>query len=330
MSHVVLRRLLAVAVAVTVAALGLAVGPGCERKGSDRHAASQLLHSPKPVPPDVGRAASDPGVLVAAALRPWRDGARALGAHTFLGTHTLELREGSTVLEKLDEKTSLLAADDGALAVRYSNDRGYGRELYFRPATPQAGALIWVRPGFGKFHRRPPAEEDEPWRVADETFATLAADLELAQSGLGIEDGGAVTHLGRPARKIRLVRGKARSAPKEKRPERAWRETIVVDALAGELILDDATGALLDGRLDAAVTFERDGKRLTLQVSGTHAVADLGARIAPTWPADAESVDTPRRTTEFAERTELLDGLAAPPRKAPMPGEDDPDKEPKP
>lgn len=324
MTQVAVRRSVPwLGLVLCVGALATAPLAGCERsdEGPADPSASGLVHAARPVPPDVAGAAREPDALVRAVKRPWRDGARGLGAHTFLGTHLIELREGDQVIERIDEKTTLLAADDGALALRYANDRGYGRELFFRPPTADAAAVIWVRPGFGKFHRRPPAEDDEPWRVADETFATLAADLELYAPGLAIADGGAVTHLGRPARKVTLSLGAPRPAADQPRPERAWRRTVVVSALAGEVLLDEATGALLEGKLTATGSFERDGKKLTMTVTGTHAVADLGARVAPTFPADADAIDTPRRTTEFVERTELLDGLAPPPRRAPSKGE---------
>jgi hypothetical protein len=131
-----------------------------------------------------------------------------------------------------------------------------------------------------------------------------------------VSDGGATTVAGRPGHKIVLALGPARPHP-EALAERKWREGVVVQALSGEVVLDDATGAPLAGKLDAKVSFVREGHNYEMTLSASHSVKDVGGAVSITPPAAEESVDTPERSHDFEDREELLHGIAPPAKRGP-------------
>src|SRR5262249_12061639 len=201
------------------------------------------------------------------------------------------VEEGGTV-EDVEELAAVDQAANGDLHASYANSRDQGRELY---AT---GGTIWVRPRYGKFHRRPPVAPDEAARTADDIYGAFAADFDLVAAAADLREGGAASVAGRPARRGRLSRGGAAPA---RRGAAGWRAGAVVEALEGEAALDAATGALLEGKLSARVAFQRDGRSFELTLEAHHVVADVGGAIAIQPPGPEDSVATPGRSTEFAD-----------------------------
>jgi hypothetical protein len=254
--------------------------------------AKQRVEAAPPPPADPARALS-------AAL-----GQRAAGAYRFRGTSRLSVTEDGQAVEDLEEVAAVEQAANGDLHASYANSREQGRELY------RAGDAIWVRPRYGKFHHRPPVTPDEATRAAAETAGAFAADFELVAAAAEVREVGPTTVAGRPARKLTLARGTPRP-----RHTGTWRDGATVEALDGEVALDAATGALLEGKLAARIAFQRDGKSFALEVAATHSVTDVGGAVAIAPPGPEDSVATPGRSSELADREELLDGLAAPARR---------------
>jgi hypothetical protein len=297
--------------------LGTLGASGCGKRKSTAEVASPLLHAnTREDRVDVARAARDPDALRRALTRPHR--AATLGAHRFEATSRLRVTEAGTEVEALEVSESLEQAEGGAFHVLAHNSRDYGREAFFVPgsgADDKAGRL-WIRPGFGKFHHRAPAEPDEPARLLDETFASFGADFDVVAGAAAVSDAGATTVAGRPAHKITLALGKARPHA-ESLPERAWRQGVTVQALSGEVTLDDATGAPLAGQLAATVTFVREGHSYEMALEATHMVKDVGQAVAIAPPAAADSIDTPGRAHDFEDREDLLHGIAPPAKRGP-------------
>jgi hypothetical protein len=286
-------------------------GPACGRARRS-HGPNPLLTSAAPAAkPDPARAATDGDVLVATLERS--AAGAGLPALRLAGTAQVVMREGGAELERLDEDTLIERDDKGQFHARYHNSQDYGREVWF------AGGTLWIRPGVGKYHRRAPVLAEEPARLFDETWGTLAAQLELCAAALAPSDGGETQVAGRRARRVTLALGKARKRPPETLPQRAWRDTITVTSLSGELAIDAETGVLLQGKLAATIQYVRDGHSYEMQLASTHAVSDLGAAVTITPPGDADSVDTPARSHEFEERDELLHGIAPPGKRAAAP-----------
>ena len=247
---------------------------------------------------DATRAARDPDELA----RAFATSRRALGAHRLHGKSSLQVTEGATTVEDLYEEALVERAANGDLHASYENSRDQGREIV------SSGGLVWLRPHFGKFHRRPPVDPGEAERVADEISGSLAAAFDLVAGQCAPSDGGAVTVAGRPARRVRLAVGPPR--PRSLPGQGGWRDGARVESLDGEIQIDDATGAVLGGRLDAKVAFAQGRRALALAIRASEEASDLGGAVVVTPPGEADSVDTPGRTTDFDDREELLGGLA--------------------
>ena len=248
-----------------------------------------------PVKPTVEAMVATPALLVAAAAQP------PAGGFTMTGKARMALEEKAAVIESLDEETRLERTAAGVLHGVYGNSRDHGREFF------ADGTTLWIRPRFGKFHRRPLGGPDEAPRLVAETWGTLAAQLELVLAGCTLEHGG---------HRVTLARGDGKLAGA------GWREGARLESVSGVLELDD-DGVLVSGRLDAVVVFRRDGKPLTMRLFAEQSRGPAAAAV--TLPAEEDSAPTPVVSTEFADRAWLLSGIAPPPRKSPAPpGKDTP------
>ena len=284
-------------------------------RGGDRAAHDQ------PAPIDVARAATDPTELVRALVARHADATRGLGAHAVVTQATLRVHDVNAAagteptgeptgepLESLDEAARLEVAAGGAFHASTTNSRDDGRDTFFHDGT------LWLRPRSGKYHRREPASREEPARILDDAWGGFGAQVEVIAASIAVADRGAASVDGRAARRIALRLGTARARATEALPQRAWRDGLRVLALTGEVLLDAKTGVLLRGTLSARVAFERDGRSLELALGCKQELTGVGTAITITPPTDEDSVTTPGRSGEVAERARLLDGIAAPAR----------------
>ncbi len=297
--------------AIAMAIAGTAVVAGCRGGGGTRDEdLAGLVTTPaaKVAKIDIGPASRDSAELARALAQPWSTVATALGEHTVTIEHKLEVREGTTVLETLGETTTLVSAADGSYHATYANTADYGREvIYLAPTT-----TLYLRPRYARWHQRAPETLEEPATTRDQLVSVLAADFELVAHGAEISDKGAATEAGRGGRRLELKRApSARPAPKQALAQRDWRDGAIVEELTGEVVLDEQTATPLRGRLDAAIAFVREGKRLTMRLSVTQVVT-LTPAPAIAAPADDVVVATPERRREVDERNFLLQGIAPP------------------
>lgn len=246
--------------------------------------------------------------------RTWSDG---LGAHTFKGTSSVLVTENGTTVRELKDETSIEYSENGQYHAVLANSQDYGREVYF------LGGTLYLASRHQKFSKRPPSDENEPARLTDEIAGAFAANLDLVAHAAEVSDRGVAQVAGRPARTIvfKLAPGEHR-APTEALPQRAWRESVAVSALQGQVSLDVETGVPLAGTLDATLGFSRDGRRFQMTVAVTHAVADIGTPRTIEPPPEERVVVVAEHHREAMEREELLRGIAPPARKAPTPGGD--------
>ena len=249
------------------------------------------------------------GELARALAMPHRLVSAALGSHAFAGTSTVETREAGTVVDVLSDTTAIEIDADGRFHAALANSKDYGREAFWTDGT------LYLRPRWGKFHRRPANDADEPLQIRDEIFATLGAYFELVAAGSEISDKGAVQHAGRAARKVEIkLAPSARAAPPVTGRQRAWRADAVVKAVTGEIVLDAESGAPLAGSLDAVVAFNRDGRGLEMHLVVSHAISAIGQPHPIGAPPLGDTVATPTRLKEVEDRDLLLKGIAPPTR----------------
>jgi hypothetical protein len=283
----------------------------CQKSGGTRDtdlAGLVIPVTPPGVRIEVERAGRDSVELARALMQLWSATTSTIGEHTLTIEHTVEVREGATVLETLGETTTLAVAPDGTYHATYQNTADYGREVIYLATTN----TLYLRPRYARWHRRDPESLDEPTAIRDQFASVLGADFELISRSALVTDQGATTEAGRSARRLAIARSPtARKVPVEKVAQRTWRNDLSVDALAGEIVLDQQTGAPLRAKLSATVAFLRDDKRLTMQLGVSHRIA-----IAPTptiiAPPDDVVVNTPERRREVDDRNFLLQGIAPP------------------
>ncbi len=304
---------------IVLSAIGAGLLPvaGCEgAKAQPDQRLGGLVHSARDEAPtiNVDKAARDPRELGRAIQIAHHHVSSILGAHAFAGTSSIRVSEGSKEVESLSDTTTVVFDAKGNYHATLANSKDYGREVFFVDGT------MYLRPRYGKYHRRAPASDGEPARVRDEIFGTLAANWELLYTRVELSDLGQVQVAGRPGKKIQIKAApKDGARPAETLTQRAWRTSISVTAVAGEVVLDTETGVPLQAKLTGTIQFSRDGKNFEMSVEVTHAMTSIGdAAVVAAPPAD-QTVATQRRGHEPDDRQTLLKGIGPPAKRAPTP-----------
>jgi hypothetical protein len=287
---------------------------GCGGEEAEQRDIPGLVVAARPAarPVEVDRAARDVAELVRAAALPHAAVTAALGAHHLEVETSLEVREGGQVVEALTDKATIDIAAGGDYHAWLDNSRDYGRDVYF------VDGALFLRPRFGKFHRRPPIDDGEPARIRDEIAGSLGATLELVAPGTAATDAGARQVAGRPARVVTLGPGSG-PRPGALPEHQAWRQDAVIKEVSGEVVLDAASGAPLGGELRAVVEFQREGRHFAMALSVRHAVSAIGEVPAIAAPAAEQLVTGTEVPRELDEREALLDGIAPPAARARTP-----------
>lgn len=303
-------RLLASAAAV----LGLlAGGVACSGDGGVKDEELEgLVNSPpgEPTTVDPARAASDGAALARALAIPHREVTEQLGPHTVTITSRLEVKEGDTVVEQLSDETTIEIAADGDYHARYDNSADYGREVLW-----QAG-MLYLRPRYAKWHRRPPTDDAEPGALRDELYGVAGAYFELVAHAAEVSDKGAQAAAGRDGRRVEIkLAPSPRKPPVQHLTQRKWRESITVQELSGEAVLDAESAIPLQARFQTRYTFSRDGRTFTMTLEVGHELGGIGQVVTLTPPPAEEVVATPERSRETDERDALLQGIAPPSKK---------------
>lgn len=268
---------------------------------------------------DVDKAAKDKAELGRAVALAHEQIGALVGPHAMAGRSHVEVREGATPVEVLDDETAVQLDGKGNYHAVLSNSKEYGREVFF------VDGWMYLRPRYGKYHKRRPADDAEPARVRGEIFGNVAAHFDLLVAGATISDGGKTEVQGRPARKVVLATGKEIDKRSETLVQRKWREGAVVKEVAGEIALDEKTGVPLRASLRGTVAFQRDGRSFEMRLESSHELSAFGSVPPVAAPAAEEIIDDIGVRHELAERESLLQGIAPPAHKAPTPGSGTPE-----
>jgi hypothetical protein len=293
------------ATTVAFAAMGSALA-GCadSQQTSDRELGN-LVHAPveRIEPIATGRAASDVGELTRALALKHRVMAPELGDHRVVAATTVEVREGDQVVENLRTDITIDAASTGRFHLLSNNTADYGRETIF------VDGALYLRPRYGRWHRRMPTTPDEPAQILDEGFAMSMATWDLLAPAAAVEDGGPVTIGGRPGRAIRITTARAPAPlPREELSQRKWREQRTIAAVTGTVVLDEKSGIPMNVKLAGQVGFVREGRTFVMNVTCEHTLEAMTVAVAA--PEASEVVATPERAREVDDRNALLRGIA--------------------
>jgi len=244
-----------------------------------------------------------PEVLVTALRLSGAERDRALGAHRRSIKQTLHIEPAGRPAEDLVLESTLISDGKGAFHLIEDTGKTSGMEAV------STGGMVSIRPKDGQFvRRRPePGELDRLRRTVEEP---LAATLELLRPALAVERAGAADSDGRKGTRLVLRRSATpEAAPVETEPGRKWRQSVEVDSLSGELVVD-ASGVPLSARLDAVYRFRRDALAVKVTVQHTESLGPAEPISAP-----ANAVPPPERPRPMLDRQTLLDGLAPPRRE---------------
>lgn len=302
------------ATGLATAGLAVAISAGaCRREGGvpDSELGELVVERPtKDHPIDVALAAREVAELGRAIATPHHKVAAALGPHRLLVRSRLlvtEPAQAGRVVEDLSDETRLSYASDKAWRGVLTNSADYGREvLYLAPE-------LYLRARYQRWHQRLPTDEREPELLFDRFAEGAAANWDLLAPGIAVADRGSAPFAGRTARKLALSPAVRPAKPaSEPVAQRKWRETREIEAVEGQVTLDETSGAVLALELRGTVRFRRDGRTFAMQLSIDSQLEDLGQAPNLSPPAAEEVVQTPGRLHEVDERDQLLEGIAPP------------------
>lgn len=291
------RNLVALAAVIAVAA--------CADRRRDDSELGGLVHAESEAPAaiDIDRAGTDVAELVRALAVPHHQ--LELGAHRIEGSSSVTVSSQGKQVEALSDKTAIAVDADGNFRATADNDREYGRHAIYVDGT------LYLRPRYGKYHAREPNIPAEPGRILDAMFSTASAYFDLLWTGAELSDRGATSVDGRAARKIEFSKSPTPAErPDETLTQKAWRESIGVDEVSGEVVLDRDTGAPLSVSIEGKLHYVRDGVRFEMALAASHRIT-VGEVAAITAPTDDQTVSAPAVNGEVAERKKLLEGLSS-------------------
>jgi hypothetical protein len=253
-------------------------------------------------------------VGLAQAMRPeaYAAAIRKLGGAHYHATTKLAVGPAGGAASAVTTTTDVWLDRAGNYRMHEENDQDGGRDVVLH------GRELAVALRYGKMVRRV-AEEPEPSQLLEQGLGGPWSLYELVAPAAAVADAAGEANGGAKSTVFSLTLGHAsEQAPKSGGPlygMRAWRESAKIDALAGQVVADDATGALTRVELSARFT----AKGPTGPVAGTlevHATLTDAGAVAPIARPDAEELALRQRTVP--EQRELLRGLVQS-RPAPRP-----------
>jgi hypothetical protein len=243
---------------------------------------------------------------IAEALRPafFTATLRRMGGAHFHGTaHFAAGIDAAN--EGVTTTTDVWLDRSGNYRVRELNDRDGGR------AIVRTGRELAVALRYGKMIRRA-AEEPEATKLLEEALGAPSAAWEIIAPAAVTTRVGSELVGGARATRYRLSRGEGRGATSDELRTtrygglRTWRGTVSIRTVAGQLLFDDATGALMQADVSATFSLQRESQPLqgALEV---HTVLSEVSSTAPIERPPAEDLALRQRTVP--EQRELLNGL---------------------
>jgi hypothetical protein len=255
---------------------------------------------------DLGRAATSATALGQALAVPYDRVGALLGPHHLRATTRLRVTAGGAEVEAFTEDTEVFLGAGGALRAVQTNSNDTGREVVYRDG------VLYLRPRYGVFHRRPPTDDSEPAALLADLGAGLGDAFELVAPAVALVDRGESQRGATAVRTVELGLADRARPRHERLTQRAWRETATVQSASGSIALDVRTGVAVEGKLLAEVAFNRDGTEYVMTIEHEHTVDAVGEAAPIEPPADSVTVADRFRTSELAERDQLLEGIAAP------------------
>lgn len=259
-----------------------------------------------------------PGVMVDTALQAghFAEAFRKLGRSHLRGVALFKAGPDGGTYEDIRTETDIWMDDVGNWRLVDLNDKDGGREVVLH------GRELAIALRYGKMIKRA-AEDPEPMRLLAEGVGAPFAAWDLLRDVVQVDDFGPETRAGRKVHLFKLSKvSKPPAPPKtvDAGDRRAWRRTLVVDSVAGDIAIDDQTGVPLLAEVKAQYTMRRgpgEGTPMHGALDVRTSIEEIGQSPVIAEP-EAEAL-APRQRTVPDERA-LLGGLPrapARPRGAP-------------
>ena len=282
---------------------------GCGKHPSDDNLGG-LVHTPKqdiqlPKPDLVAR---DPVEFTRAMTLPHHVVSKLLGSHTLHGTSQVEVLHKEEIISELSDETRIsFQSSTGNYHATLHNSKSYGREAIF------VDGVLYLRPRYGKYHRRKPTSSQEPVKIRQEIFSTMSAYWELLAPAAQITDVGATPTSGRTTTKVSISHAQSPGKRlQETRPERSWRNTIEIKDISGEAMLDTSTGIPISASFRGTIAYTKEERSFRMRIHVTHQLTEIGADISVSSPEPAQTVTAYPPNTEHWERQTLLENIHQP------------------
>lgn len=227
------------------------------------------------------------------------------GSHHFEATVHFAVESGETK-DVLDETVRLDVARDGSSHLVHDNSHDYGIEAI------AAKGSYYVRPRYGRFVQRSP-EGDEVERARDEATGLMADYLAVLGRFVSRTVAGESVVDGKKLLKVQLGKAAAPEKFSDPDPAHAWRESIDVATLDGEVLVDAATGTPASETLNARYTAKRGDQTIVTTIAYHATLGDLDGKT-PIAPPESGIVSL-ERTRPLLDKQTLLDGLTGRPAK---------------
>jgi hypothetical protein len=299
--------------------LGALLVWGCSSEGEGRpdKDLGDLVISPSTEFPtvDLEKVSQGHQPLLDAVALPHAWVSESLGAHKVEGKSTVQVKEGDTIIEELEDTLLIDIDGENHFVATLDNSKDYGRHAIFD------GESLYLRPRFGKYHGRAPQSDDEASEIRNQIFAGASDYLALFSSQLEVSDKGSQTLGGRAVRQVALKLA-PKAHKKSKPPEHSqslWRASIEVQAIEGLISFDAETGVPLSLEFQGSIKYTRDKRRFEMILQASRSISDIAHQRAIAAPAADMVLRIPARQQELAERDQILQGIAPPARKAPLP-----------
>ncbi len=299
--------------------LGAILACSCTSEGEgrpDKDLGDLVLSPTTETPPvDLERASQGHEAFFDALRRPHAWVSSVIGAHTVQGISVVQVKEGTELLEELEDKLLLDIDGEDRFIATLDNSKDYGRHAIYD------GESLYLRPRFGKYHARAPQSEEEASEIRNEIFAGATDYLELFRNQVEVSDMGKQSLAGRAVRQVAIkLAPKARDhALPARLSQHRWRDSIRVQSIEGVVSFDAETGVALALEFKGSIKYTREKRRFEMVLRATRSITDIGHERAIAPPAQELVLRIPARRRELVERDSLLQGIAPPARKAPTP-----------
>jgi hypothetical protein len=196
--------------------------------------------------------------VLKALSRSHEEATSLFGAHQLTISVESKLSKEKEQVVLLQESFSLTADNEAQVYIQSTNNQNTGFDAYQSKAT-NALALR-----YGPLHE---TSRETILRARDTAYTSVYANLELLAPWLSYEPNGSRDINGVSGLAFTIKQRESASVSAPLLPEKSWRATISPVSLAGELVVDPASGFLLFADLQLQYSAVRDEQKVLFEIT---------------------------------------------------------------